>query len=734
MTQQDDHDHSRGEEPVESPARFTNRLIQETSPYLLQHAHNPFDWYPWGPEALARAQAEDRPILLSVGYAACHWCHVMAHESFESERIATMMNLQFVCVKVDREERPDVDALYMEAVQALTGRGGWPMTVFLTPAGLPFFAGTYFPPEDRYGMPGFPTLLRRISELYRNRRADVDAQAEEFRAFYEQRASLDSLRARALRVASGEVDTSILEAALRGLKDAFDMTQGGFGGAPKFPHAMDLEFLLRMHLRSQRQAPRPTRVTVLGTAAKQIEMTPLVMVTRTLDKMAAGGIYDHLGGGFHRYAVDDHWLVPHFEKMLYDNALLARVALHTYQVTGQERYARVCREILDYVRREMTGLEGGFYSTQDADSEGAEGAFYLWNPREIGAVLDEDDALLWMAVYGVTPEGNFEDSGDSVPHVTRPVAEVALERGLEPAEAERRLADARLALFTARSRRVWPALDDKILTVWNGLMMRAFAEAANVFSSATYAEVARNNAEFLLNHLLDDQGRVLRSYRSGQSKIAGFLEDYASLALGLLATYEATFELRWFVAAKETIDHMLERFSDEDGVGFYDTASDHEQLIGRPRELMDNATPSGTSLAVEALLWLAALTGEQQYHARATQLLTVLAPAMAQQPLAFGNLLCALDRWLSPSQEIAIIGDPLSDMAQPLLSTVRGRFRPHTVVACAGPEDAAARQVIPLLADRSMVDDRPTVYVCEQFTCQMPVVNPVALAETLGDV
>jgi uncharacterized protein YyaL (SSP411 family) len=714
-------------DPTIAGHRYTNRLIHETSPYLLQHAHNPVDWYPWGDEALQRARAEDKPIVLSVGYAACHWCHVMERESFENERIAAIMNLHYVCIKVDREERPDIDALYMDAVQALTGQGGWPMTVFLTPQTLPFFAGTYFPPDDRYGMPGFGTILLRLSQMYRTQRSRIDEQAEEFRRFYAQRGSLTHVTQRIAPIAASEVDLGVLSAAQRGLSRSFDPSAGGFGTAPKFPHVMDLEFLLRMQLREQQIAPRAEVIP-----GARPEVTPLAIVTSTLDHMATGGIFDHLGGGFHRYTVDDRWQIPHFEKMLYDNALLARIYLHAYQVTGDERYARVCRETLDYVRREMTSPEGGFYATQDADSDGQEGKFYVWTPEEIHAVLDADDAALFSAIYGVTDEGNFEHSGATVLHLAQPVAEAAAAHGLTIEDAEQRLADARMALYAARSRRIWPGLDDKIVTAWNGLMIRAFAEAAEAFDSVTYAEAATNSAAFLLERLRDENGRLLRTYRSGRAHIAAYLEDYAALTLGLLATYEATFELRWYEAAVALADEMIAWFADESEGGFFDTASDHEQFVGRPRDLTDGAIPAGNSLAVEALLWLAALTGEQHYRVRAETILLALAPVMAQQPLAYGHFLCDLDRWLSPSQEIAIIGDSKDDDTVDMLATFRSRYRPNAVIACAPPGDRAT-EVIPLLRDREQLMNVTTVYVCSGFACQLPVTDPAALAVQLGD-
>jgi uncharacterized protein len=707
--------------------RYTNRLIRATSPYLLQHAHNPVDWYPWGDEALERARAEDRPILLSVGYAACHWCHVMERESFENERIAAIMNLHYVCIKVDREERPDIDAIYMDAVQAMTQRGGWPMTVFLLPNGLPFFAGTYFPPEDRYGMPGFSTILLRLANMYRTRRREVEEQAEEFRLFF---AGRGKISASLIPVSAAEVDFNILTAAERQLTRSFDETNGGFGGAPKFPHTMSLEFLLRLHLR---ESARPVRMDHVVTATNKPTLTPLAMVTRTLDRMADGGIYDHLGGGFHRYSVDDHWQVPHFEKMLYDNALLARCYLHAYQVTGNERYARVCRETLDFIRRDMTSPEGGFYATLDADSEGEEGKFYVWKPEEIRAVLDKD-ASLFMAAYDVTEDGNFENTRTTVLHRARPIAAIASEMGISPDDAERYLAEARLALYAARSRRIWPNIDDKIITAWNGLMLRAFAEASEVFSSETYAEVAVTNAAFLLEKLRDENGRLQRTYRKGIAHQPAFLDDYAALALGLLATYEATFDPQWFTAGRQIVDEMILRFADDEDCGFYDTADDHEQLVTRPREIMDNATPSGNSLAAEALLWLAAITGDQGYRDRAERYILRLAPTIAQQPSYFGHLLSILDRWLSPSQEVAIIGDLEHPDTLDLLAIVRARYRPNTVVAVASPVDAVAIEAVPLLAGRTQLAGAPTAFVCSGFACRLPVNEPLELATQLGDV
>jgi uncharacterized protein YyaL (SSP411 family) len=695
---------SQGDSQDSSHAHV-NRLINESSPYLLKHAHNPVDWYTWEPEALDKAKAEDKPILLSIGYAACHWCSVMERESFENEDTAKLMNSLFVSIKVDREERPDLDALYMDAVQALTGSGGWPMTVFLTPDGAPFYAGTYFPPEDRYGMPGFPTVLRRLAYYYSSHRDEVEQQAEAFRDFYRER---DQSR---LRLPDGVLPSQVsisvedLRQATAHLLDRADTTNGGFGGAPKFPHPMNLEYLLR-------QASRAT------SADAEAILAP---VRQTLDVMAAGGIYDQIGGGFHRYATDAIWLVPHFEKMLYDNALLASVYLHAWQLTGEASYRRVCEETLDYVLREMTDPAGGFYSTQDADSEGVEGKFYVWTPAEIHEALGDADAKIIEKLWGITESGNFE--GRNILHRANTPTEVAAELSLEEDEVGDTIARSRAQLYEARSQRVAPARDDKVLTAWNGLMQRAFAEAGRILDRQDYREAAVANAQFLLGTLRTESG-LLRSWRNGQARIPAYLEDYAAFANALLSTYETTGTVSFFSEARTLVDEALTRFWDDKVETFFDTASDHEHLIGRPRELTDNATPSGMSLMAEALLRLAAFTGEDRYRDYAARVLAPLVPDMLKQPLAFGHLLCALDDFVGPMDEVAIVGETDAEGTRALLNVARHAYRPRMVLAQAASGDAETQAVVPLLANRPLVDDQPTAYVCRGFVCRQPVTQP----------
>ncbi|MBA2449760.1 MAG: thioredoxin domain-containing protein, partial [Chloroflexi bacterium] len=615
---------------------MANRLAQETSPYLLQHADNPVDWYPWGEEALTRAQAEDRPMLLSIGYSACHWCHVMEHESFENPAIARLMNEHFVCIKVDREERPDLDSIYMSAVQALTGHGGWPMTVFLTPDGAPFYGGTYFPPEDRGQMPGFPRVLLGIADAYRTRRDDVGKSAEQLRAMLQHRIS---------PAVAEQLEPALLDRAARALVPQFDMREGGLGGAPKFPQPMALEFLLRANYRDG--SPEA-----------------LAAVELTLTKMAEGGIYDQLGGGFHRYSVDAVWLVPHFEKMLYDNALLVRVYLQAYQVTRRPLYRRVVEETLEYVRREMTDPLGGFYSTQDADSEGEEGKFFVWTRAEVDGILGPDDAPLFCDYFDITERGNFEHR--NILRVTSTAEAVAARHGLPPEQVRSRLERGRQALFAAREGRVKPARDDKVLTAWNGLMLRAFAEAAVALDRVDYREVAVTNAEFVTQNLRSD-GKLLRTWKDGRAKLNGYLEDYACYADGLVSLYEATFDPRWLAEARTIADVLLEQFEDEAQGGFFDTGKDHERLVSRPKDVFDNATPSGNSVAAEGLLRLALLTGDERYRAAAERVLRLLGGVATEHPAAFGRLLCGLDFYLGSPKEIAVIGNLDSPDARALL-------------------------------------------------------------------
>ncbi len=700
--------------------KHTNRLINETSPYLLQHAHNPVDWYSWGEEALHKAKVEDKPILLSVGYSACHWCHVMERESFENEEIAAIMNQHFISIKVDREERPDIDNIYMQAVQALTQQGGWPMTVFLTPDGRPFHGGTYFPPDDRqYGrqlMPGFRRILLTLADYYQNHREEVEEQAAQLGDYLKQRSSTP-LRSKGGVLPEGTMPLEMLSNASRELAAEFDPVNGGFGNAPKFPNTMSLEFLLRTHRHRLRGE--------IGTKATRPE---LEIVESSLQHMANGGIYDQLGGGFHRYSVDAEWLVPHFEKMLYDNALLSCVYLHTYLVTNNPFYERIVEETLDYVVREMVSPEGGFYSTQDADSEGEEGKFFTWTLAEIAAALPPEDVELFIKYYGVTQEGNFE--GKNILHVAQDAQTAAADAEISLEELQASLALSREILFAVREKRVKPGRDEKILTSWNGLMLRSFVEAGRYLSRPDYLQVAMNNAEFLLRNLYRD-GRLLRTYKDGRAHLKGYLEDYTFLADGLLALYEATFNPRWFGEARRLMDEAIELFADNQNGGFFDTGIDHEELVSRPKDIMDNATPAGNSVAVDVLLRLAAFTGEEVYRQFADDYLRPIADIMVQHPKAFGHALGALDFAISQSKEIAIIGDPRQADTRALLEVVNERYLPDSVLACASPADIEAVQSIPLLADRPMQDGKATAYVCQNFACLAPVNTPEELEKLL---
>lgn len=681
----------------------TNRLIHETSPYLLQHAHNPIDWYPWGPEAFEKARREDKPILLSIGYAACHWCHVMAHESFEDEETARLVNEHFVSIKVDREERPDVDMIYMNVVQMLTGHGGWPMTMFLTPDGEPFFGGTYFPPEPRYGMPSFKQLLLNVAEVYRTRRDDITANARQI---------MEELQhISAPKLVEGEVTADVLDQAYVRLYRSFDEQYGGFGAAPKFPAAMNLIFLLRYYQRTKRPEA-------------------LHMVELSLTKMAYGGIYDQLGGGFHRYSTDEKWLVPHFEKMLYDNALLSRVYLYAYQITNKPLYRRIAEETLQYVIREMTAPEGGFYSAQDADSEGVEGKFFVWSPDEIMRVLGEADGTLLCKYFDVTTWGNWE--GHSILNVPRPMSVLAKLEGLSEDELRQVIERGRKRLFEHREQRIKPLRDDKIITCWNGLMLRSFAEAAAILNRDDYRQVAIANAEFLLTHLQRD-GRLLRTYRDGISKLNAYLEDYALLIDGLLALYEATFELRYLQEARRLADIMIEQFWDNVAGGFYFTSHDHERLITRAKEFYDNATPSGNSVAADVLLRLALYFDVPEYRQRAERILRATIESVRRFPSAFGHLLGALDFYFGAPKEIAVVGRRAAADTQALLRVIFDRFLPNKIVALKEPDDEElVGELIPLLKDRSAIDGRATAYVCQNFTCQRPVTDAPMLGAQLA--
>ncbi|MCC6616338.1 MAG: thioredoxin domain-containing protein [Anaerolineae bacterium] len=668
-----------------------NHLANETSPYLLQHKDNPVDWYPWGEEALARAKAEDKPILLSIGYSACHWCHVMAHESFEDEATAEIMNRHYVNIKVDREERPDLDDIYMQAVQAMTGgHGGWPMTVFLLPDGRPFYGGTYFPPDPRHGMPAFRQVLLAVIDAYDHRREGVESQAGELTS---------ALQREAFAASADALDTDLLEIACAGMGRNFDNENGGFGGAPKFPNPMNLEYLLRCYAR---------------TGAEEA----LKMVTLTLRKMARGGIYDQLGGGFHRYSVDAIWLVPHFEKMLYDNAQLSRLYLHAWQVTGDSFFRRIAVEVYDYVLREMTAPEGGFYSTTDADSEGEEGKFFVWRKEDLQGLLG-DDAPIAIEYWGVIGRGNFE--GHNILHVPNDDDVAAQRLGLSVEALQDKLAAIKDTLYAHRTHRVHPGLDDKIVTAWNGMMLASLAEGARVFKDRGYRDAAIRSAEFLLDQLQQD-GQLLRTWKDGRAKITAFLEDYANLIDGLIELYQTTFDLRWFAEARRLADEVLARFSADDG-GFYDTGDTHEPLIARPRSLQDNATPSGNAMMAKCLARLAAYTGDARYDEAARKALAPLAGAMRQYPQAFGEGLNALDLLVRGIDEVAIVGQPTDERTRALADVVYQPYRPGLIVALSG-EDVPGESDVPLLSFRTQKDGLPTVYVCRHFTCQMPVTTP----------
>ena len=676
-----------------------NRLIDETSPYLLQHAHNPVDWYPWGEEALERARREDMPILLSVGYSACHWCHVMERESFEDAEIAALMNDNFVCIKVDREERPDIDSIYMTAVQTLTGQGGWPMTVFLTPDGKPFYGGTYFPPEDRGGLPAFPRLVEALAAAYKTRRGDVTRTTSQL---------VERMKQVSAGMAAIEpLTVDVLQSAKRAVASQFDGRHGGVGLQPKFPQPMTYEFLLRHHDRTQ-------------------DPESLEMVELTLTRMAEGGIYDQIGGGFHRYSTDTYWLVPHFEKMLYDNALLARLYLHAYQVTGDPLYRRIVEETLDYMAREMTDANGGFYSAQDADSEGVEGKFFVWRPEETIDLLGKTEGDLFNKYYGVTRKGNFE--GRSILHVAKGGAAI---RGMSEEELLTTLRRWKKQVLSARSERVAPGLDDKVLTSWNGLAMRAFAEAGAALGRQDYVEKANINAKFVLDSLVRD-GRLLRTYRNGEAKLKGYLEDYAFLIDGLLALHEATLDGRWLDESISLGRAMVDLFWEESEGRFYDTGRDHEELVLRPRDYTDNATPCGSSMAADVLLRLAVVAGDSEHQRRAVTSLRSVRELMSRFPTGAGHWLGALDFYLSTPKEIAIVGGAGDAETEALLSEVSRRYLPNRVlVGSAGNGAAEARSGIPLLEDRDRVDGKPTAYVCENYACNLPVTEPAALAAQL---
>jgi uncharacterized protein YyaL (SSP411 family) len=670
---------------------MANLLADETSPYLLQHKDNPVDWRPWGEDALAEARERDVPLIVSIGYSACHWCHVMERESFEDAGVAAYMNEHFVPVKVDREERPDVDALYMEAVQAMTGHGGWPLNAFVTPGQVPFYAGTYYPPRPAHGMPSWRQVLEAIKEAWDERREEIREQSHSIVSRLEAGARLEP--------AAGEPQPALLDDAVAAIRESWDDVNGGLGGAPKFPQASTLELLLR-------RGPQE-RELALG----------------ALRAMAHGGIHDQLGGGFARYTVDAAWVVPHFEKMLYDNALLARAYLHGWQVGGEPELRDVVCDTLDWALREMRGPEGGFYSALDADSEGVEGKFYVWSLDELRAAL-EDERLAELAIrwFGAGERGNFEGANILVK---------AGGTGPGPAEPAE-LPEIRRRLLDARAQRVRPGLDDKRLTAWNALMISALAEAGAVLERPDYLAAATAAADFVLGELRDADGRLLRSWNAGRARLPAYLEDHAFLLEALLTLYEATFDARWFAAARELADTMIARFADPERGGFFSTADDHERLLARRKDLEDSPIPSGNSAAAYGLLRLSKLTGEAEYERHARGVIALLHPLAARHPTAFGHLLQAIDLLLADdAREVAVVGPD----AGPLLRVVRGAFRPHIVLAGGDgddPGDGAGGAAIELLAGRRPLGGRAAAYVCERFACQAPVTEPDALAALLA--
>ena len=678
-----------------------NRLSGSTSPYLLQHASNPVDWHPWGPEALALARRQDRPIFLSIGYAACHWCHVMAHESFEDPDTAALMNEHFVCIKVDREERPDLDGIYMAATQALTGSGGWPMSVFLTPDLQPFYAGTYFPPVPRHNLPAFRQVLSALAEAWINERERISGVAGQLK---EHLGRLSGAHA-----PGGTFTHGHLERAAQALRASYDWQHGGWGPAPKFPQPMAIEFLLRL------RADRP--------AAGGTQDDPAL---HALQAMARGGMYDVVGGGFARYSTDPHWRVPHFEKMLYDNAQLAAAYLSAWQATGDPFYRRIVAETLAFVRRELTGPEGGFYSSLDADSQGEEGRFYVWTAEELETALDADYPF-FQAAYGVTAVGNWE--GRTVLQRALDDASLAARFGLDRESVPARLADCHARLLAARSARPRPATDDKVLAAWNGLMLSAFARAAAAFDDPDHLQVATRNADFLRAALRPD-GRLRRAWRDGRTTDETFLEDYAALALGLLDLYQADFDPRWFAAACELVEQALARFADPAG-GFFDTPADGEPLLIRPKDLQDNATPSGNALMAEALLRLAAFTGNGEHRQRAETALGLVAGMAAEYPTAFGRWLGTAAFALAGVRQVAILGDPADERTRALVRAARQGYRPFTVLAAAPYPPPAGSP--PLLAGRPLRNGKPTAYVCREFTCKQPVNTPEELRKQLEE-
>jgi uncharacterized protein YyaL (SSP411 family) len=681
-------------------AKHTNRLIHETSPYLLQHAHNPVDWYPWSDDAFAKAKEENKPVLLSIGYSACHWCHVMERESFENEQIAQLMNDLFINIKVDREERPDLDEIYMNAVQMLTGRGGWPMTLFLTPDRQPFYGGTYFPPEDRHGMPGFPRILRGVAQAYRDKPEDIHKSVEQILAALKRMSQSEDHEHAFTPEAIGK--------AAEQLASAYDAENGGLGQAPKFPNPGVYELFLRQHHHS-------------GTRRF------LDMVTHTLTRMALGGIYDHLGGGFHRYSVDEKWLVPHFEKMLYDNAQLVRTLALLYRATGNEFFERVMTETLDYLTREMLHSEGGFYSTQDADSEGEEGKFFVWSRIEVNQILGEADGEIFARIYDVTESGNFE--GKNILHPTLTVQQAAGLFKKTPDQIETMIAQAKQKLFAARETRKKPFRDEKIITSWNGLMLSGLAEALKITAKPSFLGAASSTIQLIFTKMISD-GLLLHTYKGGNATQLGFLDDYAFLALGLLDFYEATLERSALERAVELTEVMVREFWDSSEGGFFYTGKSHEQLVSRSKPVFDASVPSGNAKATELLLRIYHLTGKEDFLNKAETVLHSYSQAMESQPFGFAHMLCALDFYLRKPKDIVLVAKSDDPRTSELLAVINSIYLPNMSLQVVGP-DQPLDKVSTMLAGKTQINDIATAYVCHNYTCSAPVTRAEELKSVL---
>lgn len=681
-----------------------NQLIHETSPYLLQHAHNPVNWYPWGLEALQKARDENKPIFLSIGYAACHWCHVMEHESFEDPSVAAVLNDHFVSIKVDREERPDLDGIYMNAVVAMTGQGGWPMSVFLTPQGEPFYGGTYFPPTRRYGIPAFKEVLNAVVQSWKNESGEIRRVAQSLTKQLDENSRWGGK-------GPSELRPTTLDQAAQTLLNGYDWQMGGWGQAPRFPQPMAIEFLMQQVTRdSEKISPRA-----------------LEAVRHVLNIMSRGGLYDVVGGGFHRYSTDDAWLVPHFEKMLYDNGQLALAYLHGYLLTGEIAFRQVCEETLNFILREMKAPQGGFYSSLDADSEGEEGKYYIWTQAELDQILvDEQERALFYNVYPVNKQGNFE--GHTILQRRADLPQLAHDLNLSEQELIDRLSAIHVRLYEVREKRVRPGTDDKVLVSWNALALRAFAEAARYLKQPVYLEAARKNAEFILSQMVVD-GKLMRAWRQGQARHNAFLEDHAGLILALLALYQSDPDPRWYQSAVQLAEEMEMNFHDAAG-GFFDTRHDQEGLISRPKEIQDNAVPSGNAQAALALLMLSAYDEREAWRAQAERMIATVQDLLIRHPPAFGFWLQALDFAHGPVQQIAVIGPREDPQVEQFLAHIWHIYRPRVVLALS---DVSAEDGKPaLLKDRSMRQDKPTVYVCEGFACNLPVNDLPALQEQLA--